>query len=157
MAGVGVTTKNEVKYFYTVTAADLAKDTLNAAEVAALAVDANEIPCVMGVSDIGQTANTNEYSCHGEQSTRKIAGTPSIEDLELTVLADFTAAALNAIDALDLNTSIGVLVRLKLGAAETYFWVVGKYAGSRFVVNEDAPNQLVFTIAPDKIKRWNKA
>ena len=160
MAGVGVTTKNEVKYYYSTDAGDIKKKTseINAALITSVkgAQGANEIACVMGVSDIGQSASTIEYSCHGEQATRKIAGTPSTEDLELTILADFTNAKLNSLLALALNTEVAVVVDLILGDGQTSFYVVGRMAGWRFVVNEDAPNQVVVTIAPDLAHRLDK-
>jgi len=157
MAGAAVTTKSEVTYYLSDTAADQSGE-FNAARVTAMKVGANLVPCIMGVSDIGETPNTIEYSCHGEKATRKIAGTPTIEDFELTLRADFTEAIVNKYDGTALNKAASALVVLTdADGGESYRLVRGRWAGSRLVINEDAPNQLVFTIAPDGIYKLNKA
>lgn len=157
MAGAGVTTKSEVTYFLN----DVADDqtgVLNTALLSKLTAAGLAVPCVMGVSDVGETPNSIEYSCHGEKTTRKIAGTPTIEDFELTLRADFTNDVINKYDGLALNKLVTATVVLTdAEGGITYRVVRGRWAGARLVINEDAPNQLVFTIAPDAILKANKA
>jgi len=112
-----------------------------------------EIPCVTDIGDIAREANTIEYSCYGEDTSRKIPGITSLGDFTFVIALDNS----NALHRALMNKGIGsdMIIAIVTGAgtggtaagAGTADYIVGTLAGRTKSTPKDDVASVTFTIA----------